>query len=133
MDEQVPLLPPQPQGDGFTKIRLSSEHLEREKKAAEDSVASIQIAECHSMNLDEQEEENRRLDEGFQTTTESFRSDDMIEKSVVEEVEESVEKNETVEEETEEKESVVENHVGETVETEKNGDCGSEQMEDNAQ
>lgn len=82
--------------DGFTRIKLTTEHLVNEQKAAEDSVASIQIAECHSMNLDEQEEEeNRRLDAEEETKVDEGGG---LER-----------KNE---------ESVVENHVGETTETE---------------
>lgn len=57
------------QGDGFTRIKLTTEHLES-------SVAAIQIAECHSMNPEEQAEENRMVDEGFRNMMEEvFQGD----------------------------------------------------------
>lgn len=116
--------PPPTQGvDNFTPIRLIAENLEHEKNTEEDAVASIQIAECHSMNLDEQEEENRRVDEGVETiATDVLKTDveDTIQMPIVEDVE------------LKEEECIVENHVGETVEAPKD-ESGTEQMEEGVQ
>lgn len=103
--------PPQSQSVvNFTPIKLVTQ---------EDSVAAIQIAECHSLNLEEQAEENRRIDEGFENLMdEVFKTnvEDSLKTTSVEEEEEKVSTKEE-EEKMEVKEtaddSVVENHVEE--------------------
>lgn len=118
--------------DGFVPIRLSvAENVEHEKTTVEDSVASIQIAECHSMNLDEQEEENRMIDEGVETivTTDLIKTDeeDTIQtQTVVEEMEEKIDID------LKEEESVVENHVTVMLEVQKS-DGGTGPLENDVQ
>lgn len=125
-------------GDGFQRIRITTEHLENEKNAMEDSVASIQIAECHSMNLDEQqqeEEESRRMDEGFETmVNEVFgaaTATDGDDAAPSLEIEPSATAK-TVEEEKMDVEvkdeggDAMENHVG--VDGDESGDCGTEKV-----
>lgn len=124
--------------DGFTRIKLTTEHLDREQIPAEDTVASIQIAECHSMDLDEQEEESRRMDEGFENiVAEVFRTDveDVIETAPVEDTEKKEKEEEEVEEEkmdVETKDEIMENHVGENVEEQK-GDTDTEKNDSGGQ
>lgn len=111
----------------FTPIKLTTEHLEQEKKAAEDSVAAIQISECHSMNLEEQAEENREIDESFETmmeevfrgsvegTLQTSAAEEGAEEEVGDVVNMMANGGETMEVDGRE-ESVVENHVNEVLE-----------------
>lgn len=100
----------------FTPIKLMTQ----------DTVAAIQIAECHSLNVEEQADENRRIDEGFENLMEEvFKTNvgDSLKTTSVEEVatvaanveEKMVVKETAVDGVQGVDDSVVENHVVELI------------------